>query len=219
MRKLALALLLALLPVSLLAQGNTKVAACSTAAPGMAWGTQWLPCSGTVNYVIPNANTIIAIQSAAANFANFWNYASTAQPADHVWDGTKWQPSSVIFPIPSGPVVTITWSPTTQNVDGSPVTGTITYNLFQGPSGGPPLNKIQSGITTTSAQVTTGIPPNTVQCWAVTAVASYGESAQTNPPACISFISNPTAPGKITATVSGVAATASRAAPTKNKKK
>jgi hypothetical protein len=76
--------------------------------------------------------------------------------------------------------VTLSWTAPTKNTDGSAITGTLTYNLYQGPAAGP-FVKVASNITGTSDVVTSLSAGN---CFAVTAVetgsATSTESALSN---------------------------------------
>jgi len=79
------------------------------------------------------------------------------------------------------PTATLAWGAPVDYTSGQPISGTITYNIYQGtqttPST-PTLTKVQSGVTSTGATVTAGLTPGTTQCFAVTAVVAGVESAQ-----------------------------------------
>lgn len=89
----------------------------------------------------------------------------------------------------------VSWSAPAANADGSPLLGPVTYNLYQGLAGS--LSKVQSGLTSTAVVVTTGLTPNTTQCFAVTAVVLGVESAQST--AACGFVTPPTpgSPGNV----------------------
>lgn len=96
-----------------------------------------------------------------------------------------------------GPTIAVSWTAPTNNTNGTPIAGAITYNLYQGPQAGT-LVKVQSGITGTSGVITAGIVPGTVYCFAATAVANGNESVQTSPACGVVAIGTPNAPGQIT---------------------
>jgi hypothetical protein len=93
--------------------------------------------------------------------------------------------------------VTVGWIAPTKNTDGSAITGTLTYNLYQGPPAGP-FVKVASGIAGTSDVVTSLSEGN---CFAITAVetgtASSVESALSST-ACATI---PGSPSGLTITV------------------
>jgi hypothetical protein len=81
---------------------------------------------------------------------------------------------------------TITFARPTQYVDGSALGSSVavSYKVFQGAKGS--TSKALVGtITSTSASITSGIPPGET-CWQVSVVASGGESALSNE-ACKTF--------------------------------
>lgn len=73
-------------------------------------------------------------------------FAATPTPA----------PKAVSSPV--GPTasatVTLNWPAPTLNTDGSALTGSLTYNLYQGPKAGP-VTKVASGLTGTSTVLST----------------------------------------------------------------
>jgi hypothetical protein len=94
------------------------------------------------------------------------------------------------------------WTAPTTNTDGTAITATLTYNIYQGPSGS--LVKVQSGVSGNSATVTTGLTAGSVQCFAVTAIANGVEGPQSNS-ACVTIPSpSPSAPTNLTITLSGI---------------
>jgi hypothetical protein len=76
------------------------------------------------------------------------------------------------------PQAVLTWTAPTTNSDGSAITATLTYNLYQGLTGA--LVKVQTGVATLSATITTGLTAGTSQCFAVSAVENGVEGAQSN---------------------------------------
>jgi len=95
---------------------------------------------------------------------------------------------------------TVTWTAPTKNTDGSAITATLTYNLYQGVQGAS-LTKVQSGLASTSATVTTGLTQGTTQCFTVTAVVNAAESAQSTS-ACVAIaFPTPGVPTQITVVV------------------
>jgi hypothetical protein len=73
----------------------------------------------------------------------------------------------------------LTWTAPTANTDSTAISGTLTYNVYSGPTAGTlAATPVQTGLT-----VTTGTVPGaagTTQCFAVTAVEGGQESAQSN---------------------------------------
>lgn len=82
---------------------------------------------------------------------------------------------------------TLSWTAPTTNTDGSTITGTLTYNVYQGAKGGA-FTKTASAVTGSSTTVTT----TAGSCFAVTSVAQGSESALSNT-ACLLQPSGPTA--------------------------
>lgn len=81
---------------------------------------------------------------------------------------------------------TLSWVAPTTNVDGSAITGSIAYNVYQGAKGGT-FAKTASALTGTSTTVTT----TAGTCFAVTTVAEGSESAP-SATACLLQPSGPT---------------------------
>jgi hypothetical protein len=97
--------------------------------------------------------------------------------------------------------VTLNWTAPTTNTDGSPITGAVTYDVYQGASAAA-LTKVQSGLTTTTATVTAGLTPGAEEFFSVTAVAEGSESAQEAPVSAAIPALVPNPPTGLTATVS-----------------
>jgi hypothetical protein len=102
----------------------------------------------------------------------------------------------------SAATVTLNWVAPTTNTDGSPITGAITYNLYQGASA-TTLAKVQSGLTATTAVVTAGLTPGTNEFFSVTAVAEGAESAEIAAVSAAIPALVPNAPTDLTAVVTG----------------
>lgn len=85
-----------------------------------------------------------------------------------------------------GPDCVASWSPVTARLDGSPIEGPVTYNLYlvSGHQTAPPPTPALTGLTTTSVIGCNTIPPGQYTIW-VTAVeqlsTSVIESAPTPP--------------------------------------
>lgn len=100
----------------------------------------------------------------------------------------------------SAPSVLVAGSAPTTNVDGSTITATLTYNLYQSVQGGT-LVKVQGPLTTLSATVTAGLTPGSTQCFTFTAIEGGNESAKA-PSACAAIpLPTPNAPSQITVVV------------------
>lgn len=79
----------------------------------------------------------------------------------------------------------LTWGAVTQATDGSALTG-VTYNVYQGAKGATTKPKVNSGITTTTLIILSGLPGGEV-CFNISAqTAVNGEGALSNE-ACKSF--------------------------------
>lgn len=105
----------------------------------------------------------------------------------------------------AGPTIKLQWQAPTQNTSLQPLTGAITYNLYQGACNPTAtFAKVQSGIGGASAVVTAGVVPGTTYGFRVTAVNAGVESAQTstvcamvslpvtppNPPTSLTILTN-----------------------------
>lgn len=86
----------------------------------------------------------------------------------------------------AGPSATLTWVPPTTNTDGTPITGALTFNVYQGPTGAESTTPVQTGLSGTSATITAGLADGTTVCFKVTAVEGGQESAKSNE-ACKTF--------------------------------
>ena len=92
----------------------------------------------------------------------------------------------------------LTWTGPTTYTDGTPIVGTLSYNIYQGVQGQPKV-KVGSPATTATVTISTGLNNATTYCWTVTAVLATLESAQSNE-ACKTFPALPTnAPTGLTA--------------------
>lgn len=72
--------------------------------------------------------------------------------------------------------VTVTWSAPTQHTDNTPITGALTYNLYQGNVGAAPVLK-QAGIVGLTV-TRSGMPTSPQQCFTVSAVEGGKEGPQ-----------------------------------------
>jgi hypothetical protein len=75
--------------------------------------------------------------------------------------------------------VTVSYTAPTLNIDGTPITQPLTYNIYQwlNPGG---LVEIQTGITVLSLKETSNVVWNNPACYVVTAVENGVESTPTN---------------------------------------
>lgn len=80
----------------------------------------------------------------------------------------------------------LSWPPSTTRTDGTPITGPVTFTVYQGPSGAEV--KTFSWILGSTLTVTTGLASGTTVCWQVTETetATGLESART-PENCKTF--------------------------------
>jgi hypothetical protein len=95
----------------------------------------------------------------------------------------------------------LSWTAPTTNTDGTAITATLTYNVYQGLSGA--LVKVQSNLTTAATTITTGLTANTTQCFAVTAIANGVESAQSTPACAAIPFPAPGAPTSVIVVITG----------------
>lgn len=98
--------------------------------------------------------------------------------------------------IPVGSNITLTWVPPTTNTDGTPISGAITYNLYNVTGANPVL--LAGGLTSaTSARtnLSAGTP-----CYAVTAVVGGVESGISNT-ASVWVAEIPSAPKTVSCTI------------------
>lgn len=94
---------------------------------------------------------------------------------------------------------TLHWTAVTSNTDGSAAPG-VTYNLYQGVA--LPLTKVQSGLASPTAVVTTGLTPGTTQEFEVTAEEAGVESAPSTVASIAIPLPTPSAPTGLTVTLS-----------------
>ena len=100
-----------------------------------------------------------------------------------------------------GPTAVVRYQAPTLNTDGTAITATLTYNIYQGPQGGT-LVKVQTGLTGLSAVVSTGLVAGTTQCFAVTAVAGSQESSMSTSACAAVNASTPGNPTVVVVTIS-----------------
>jgi hypothetical protein len=116
----------------------------------------------------------------------------------HLW--------SLLFLICCAPLFaqsyTARWTAPTTNTDGSAITQTLNYNLYQAACGSA-LVKVQSGIAGLTTTITKGMIPGTTQCFALTALNTTTgmESAQTSQVQVTVPQPTPNAPGGLTVTL------------------
>ena len=75
--------------------------------------------------------------------------------------------------------VQLSWKPVMVNVDGTPITGQVVYNLWRGPSP-TKLVETHTGLTGTSFLVTANLPPGGEVYFALTAQELSPESPKSN---------------------------------------
>lgn len=88
------------------------------------------------------------------------------------------------------PVATLTFTPPTTNLDGTPITGPLTYNLYEGASA-TALTKTATGLTGSPVVTKTGLAGGTVEYFALTAVNSQGVESPLSNTACKTFPVSP----------------------------
>lgn len=70
--------------------------------------------------------------------------------------------------------VTVSWTKPTLNTDGSAITGTVSYNMYEGTSATGPWTKVLGQLSAVAEELSTITAGN---CFAVTAVVASVESA------------------------------------------
>lgn len=98
----------------------------------------------------------------------------------------------------AAPTASLAFTAPTSNADGTPVTGPLTYNLYQATASGTEV-KVATALAGSPITVSTGLTSATTFYWYVTAVNAGGESAPSNE-ACKTFPASP--PGTVTITIS-----------------
>lgn len=106
-------------------------------------------------------------------------------------------PSAFAQTVPNQAV--LSWGAPTAHVDGTAITGAVSYNVYQGVGTGGTKTKVAT-VTAATSTINVGLLSNTTYCWEVTAFegASGPESARSNE-ACKTFPASP--PAKVTLTV------------------
>lgn len=80
----------------------------------------------------------------------------------------------------AGPTMSFKWNADTLDVNGNPIVGPVTYNIYQGAcNANATLAKVQSGITGLSAVISAGITPGVVYGFKLSSTTAVGESALT----------------------------------------
>ena len=111
---------------------------------------------------------------------------------------------ALLFPIlafAAPPSSVLTWTPATTRVDGTTISGVLTFNVYRGVgAGNESTTPYLTGLTGTTYTDSTGIANGTTVCYQMTEVetATGLESARTNE-ACKTFpASPPSAPTNLT---------------------
>lgn len=88
------------------------------------------------------------------------------------------------------PVATLTFTPPTTNMDGTPISGPLTYNLYEGTASGSET-KAATGITASPYVIDTGIKGGTTVYFELTAVDANGNESPRSNEACKTFPVSP----------------------------
>jgi hypothetical protein len=82
---------------------------------------------------------------------------------------------------PTGPAApgsaVITWTPPTQNSDGSQYTDPAGYQIYSGTTNPPQVKDLRVTAPSITSRTLTGLPPNTIQYFGVTAVNAAGQES------------------------------------------
>ena len=95
-------------------------------------------------------------------------------------------PTCVLGKSGIAPTATITFTPPTTNTDGTPITGALTYDLFQGTASGAE-KEVATGLTGSPISVNTGLTDGTTIYWYVEAVNSAGVASAPSNEVCKTF--------------------------------
>lgn len=88
------------------------------------------------------------------------------------------------------PVATLTFTPPTTNLDGTPVVTPLTYNLYESTTSGAEA-KVATGITASPYVIDTGIKGGTTVYFELTAVDANGNESPRSNEACKTFPVSP----------------------------
>ena len=99
---------------------------------------------------------------------------------------TPTPPTCVVAKSGIAPVATITFTPPTENTDGTPITGTLTYDLFSGTSYDS-LALLKSSLTSSPIDINAGLEAGGTYYFDVTAVDSDGTASAPSNVVCITF--------------------------------
>jgi hypothetical protein len=81
----------------------------------------------------------------------------------------------------------LSWTTPTTNTDGSAISGSVTFNVYESIQGSAPTGSpIATGLTAASDAISTGLADGSTDCFNVTAVVAGQQSAFSNQ-ACKSF--------------------------------
>ena len=84
---------------------------------------------------------------------------------------------------------TISFNAPTARVDGSPITGALTYKVYQGTAG--QAKAVVGTISTTTSTITTGLLGGTTYCWQVSALEGGANESALSAEACKTFPPSP----------------------------
>ncbi len=95
-------------------------------------------------------------------------------------------PTCVVGKSGTAPTASITFTAPTTNTDGTALTGTVTYDLFQGTSSGAE-KEVATGLSGSPIAVNTGLADGTTIYWYVEAVNSAGNASAPSNEVCKTF--------------------------------
>ena len=124
--------------------------------------------------------------------------ASTHRPAAPLYHAAMGATSCASGSQNIAPVATLTFTPPTTNLDGTPVATPLTYNLYESTVSGAET-KIASGITGSPDVISSGLKGGTTAYFELTAVDANGNESPRSNEACKTFPVSP--PNSFTITV------------------
>ena len=95
-------------------------------------------------------------------------------------------PTCVLGKSGIAPTATVTFTAPTTNTDGTPITGALTYDLFQGTASGAE-KEVASGLSKSPITVNTGLTDGATFYWYIEAVNSAGNASAPSNEVCVTF--------------------------------
>ncbi len=116
--------------------------------------------------------------------------ATLHRPSAPLYRGSFGAASCVAGAAGIAPSATLTFTPPTTNLDGSPVDTPLTYNLYQGTSSGSET-KVETALAGSPIVLNTGIKGNASYYFELTAVDAKGDESPRSNEVCKTFPVSP----------------------------